>query len=238
MGTVIVTVTTVLTVNELAAASGKDIRTIRFYQSEGVLPPPVRHGREVRYDEAHVERLRLISDLQQRGLRLSAIRELLAQEPSGEWLGLSETLTGPWSEDKPVVLDEAALVERVGDRAGIDLLIEAGVVERRADTVPVVYFVPSPGLLDVAVATNKTGLAPDVAVRLRDLLQGRLRELATDLVAQFTELVSIDRLSEAGPADLAALLEELRPLTRRTVDLLFVHEMERAQRELLEELGQ
>ncbi len=227
-----------MTVEELAATSGETVRTIRFYQSEGVLPPPVRQGREVRYDEEHVARLRLISELQRRGLRLSAIRDLLSAEASGEWLGLSEMLTGPWSEDKPVVLDEAELMERVGGtREDLELLLAAGVIERRGDTVPVVYFVPSPGLLDVAVATNKAGLAPDVAVRLRDLLQSRLRDMATELVHQFTELVSIDRLSESGPAELASLLTQLRPLTRRTVDLLFVHEMERAQRELLEEIG-
>lgn len=228
---------------ELAATSGETVRTIRFYQSEGVLPPPVRQGREVRYDDAHVARLRLISELQKRGLRLTAIRDLLASAPSGaltgEWLGLGETLVGPWSEDRPVVLDEAALLERVGgDAAGIDLLIEAGVVERRGDTTPVVYFVPSPGLLDVAVATAQAGLSGDVAVRLRDLMQRRLQDLATELVAEFTELVSVERLSAEGPGGLADLLTQLRPLTRRTVDLLFVHEMERAQRELLEEMTQ
>lgn len=232
-----------LTVEELAATSGETVRTIRFYQSEGVLPPPLRQGREARYDEAHVTRLRLISELQKRGLRLTAIRDLLANAPegalAGEWLGLGETLTGPWSEDRPVLLDEAALTERIGGTADdLAVLIEAGVVERRGDTVPVTYLVPSPGLLDVAVATNRAGLAPDVAVRLRDLLQRRLRQMATELVAEFTELVSVERLSASGPAELAELLTELRPLTRRTVDLLFVHEMERAQRELLEEMTQ
>ena len=233
--------TTVLTVEELAATSGETVRTIRFYQSEGVLPPPVRQGREVRYDQAHVTRLRLISELQKRGLRLSAIRDLLSSTPSGaltgEWLGLGETLVGPWSEDHPVVLEESALLERLGEGASvddIDSLVAGGVVERRGDTTPVVYFVPSPGLLEVAVATAKAGLSPEVSVRLRDLLQGRLRQMATELVAEFTELVSLERLSAEGPAELAGLLQQLRPLTRRTVDLLFVHEMERAQRELLE----
>ena len=234
-----------LTVEELAATTGETVRTIRFYQSEGVLPPPLRQGREVRYDEGHVRRLQVISDLQRRGLRLSAIRELLERVPDAEaddWTGLSETLSGPWSEDHPVLLEEAGLLERVGAEPGdaevIELLVAGGVVERRGDTVPVVYFVPSPGLLDVAVATNKLGLAPEAALRLRDLLQQRLRETATELVAEFTDLVSIGLLSEQGPADLADLLTQLRPLTRRTVDLLFVHEMERAQRELLEDFGQ
>jgi hypothetical protein len=52
-------------------------------------------------------------------------------------------------------------------------------------------------------------------------------------VAAFTEEVSRTQLAEQGPAALADLLAQLQPLTRRTVDLLFAHEMERAQQELL-----
>ncbi len=57
---------------------------------------------------------------------------------------------------------------------------------------------------------------------------------ATRSVARFTDEVSLPLLAAAGPADLARLLEQLRPLTRRTVDQLFALEMERAQRHLLD----
>ncbi|HZB71620.1 MAG TPA: MerR family transcriptional regulator, partial [Acidimicrobiales bacterium] len=66
-----------LSVDQLAERAGVTVRTIRFYQSEGLLPLPGRHGREARYGPAHVERLDLIADLQARGLRLHAIAELL-----------------------------------------------------------------------------------------------------------------------------------------------------------------
>lgn len=229
--TVTVTVAGVLTVEELAASTGESVRTIRFYQSEGVLPPPARQGREARYDEAHVRRLQLISELQRRGLRLSAIRDLLQNSP--DWLGLGESLTLPWTEDHPVLLGEDDLLSRIGD-IPLDDLIANGVVERRADTMPVVYLVASPGMLDVAVAILRLGVDPDVVVRLRDLIQRRLHDMADDLVASFTEQVSLDHLDKEGPGGLAVLLNQLRPLTRRTVDLLFAHEMERAQRELLQ----
>lgn len=220
-----------MTVEQLAASTGESVRTIRFYQSEGVLPPPSRHGREARYDDGHVRRLKLIAELQRRGLRLSAIRDLLTQSP--DWLGLGESLALPWTEDRPVVLGEDELAARIGDFP-LDALVDSGVVERRGDTMPLVYFVPSPGMLDIAVATIRVGLDPEVGVRLRDLIQQRLRDLADELVATFTEQVSLDRLDKEGPGGLAVLLNQLRPLTRRTVDLLFAHEMERAQRDLLD----
>jgi len=229
--TVTVTVAHVLTVEELAASTGESVRTIRFYQSEGVLPPPARHGREARYDEEHVRRLQLISELQRRGLRLSAIRDLLSQSP--DWLNLGESLVLPWTEDHPVLLSEDDLLARIGD-APLDQLLASGLVERRGDTIPLVYLVPSPGMLDIAVTTLRLGLAPDVAARLRDLIQRRLHDMADELVTAFTEQVSIDHLDKEGPGALATLLDQLRPLTRRTVDLLFAHEMERAQRELLD----
>jgi hypothetical protein len=57
--------------------------------------------------------------------------------------------------------------------------------------------------------------------------------MATELVSAFTDEVSIDRVAEEGPDALASMVAALQPLARRTVELLFAHEMERAQRELV-----
>ena len=223
-----------LTVDELANRTGESVRTIRYYQSEGVLPPPVRQGREARYDAAHVERLRVINELQKRGLRLSAIRELLEHSP--QWIGLGESLAAPWSEDRAVVLSNEEMLARTMrlPNGTLDALITSEIVDRRADTTPVVYFVPSLGMLEVSLATARAGLDVRIGAHLRNVLQRKLGEAADELVAEFTELVSIGRLTAEGPAELARLLDQLRPLTRKTVDLLFAHEMERAQRELLD----
>lgn len=224
------------TVEEVAAEVGLTVRTVRYYQSEGLLPAPARVGREARYGDEHLERLRLIARLQDQGLRLTAIAELLRQgDAAGDWLGLTESLTTPWSEDRPALWSEDELTGRLADTPDVtaDDLVRGGVVERRADTSPVVYLVPSPGMVDVALQLARLGLDLDVAARLRTLLVERLRALATDLVAAFTDEVSLTLLADGGPADLVRLLEQLRPLTRRSVDLLFTAEMERAQRELL-----
>jgi DNA-binding transcriptional MerR regulator len=230
----------VRTVDEVAAEVGLTVRTVRYYQSQGLLPPPARVGREARYGDEHLDRLRLISRLQEQGLRLTAIAELLRQgDAAADWLGLTESLTQPWSEDRPALWSEAELHERLARTPGVlvtaDDLVRGGVVERRSDTSPVMYLVPSPGMVDVALQLAALGIDLDVAARLRTLLVERLRALATDLVATFTDEVSLTLLAdgERGPGDLVRLLEQLRPLTRRSVDLLFASEMERAQRELL-----
>lgn len=224
-----------LTVDEVAARTGVTVRTIRYYQSEGLLPTPTRQGREVRYGDDHLERLELITRLQERGLRLNAIAELVRQgDSAADWLGLTESLTQPWTEDRPQLLAEAELAARIGDvSVSVDDLVRTGVLERRADTTPVTYLVASPGMLDIALQLAALGIDLDVVAGLRALLQERLRGLATDLVARFTEEVSLTLLTSAGPADLARTLEQIRPLTRRSVDLLFAAEMERAHRMLL-----
>ncbi|MHB1785984.1 MAG: MerR family transcriptional regulator [Acidimicrobiales bacterium] len=232
-----------LSAESLAARAGVTVRTIRYYQSAGLLPLPTRRGRQAFYGPDHLERLELIAELSRRGLRLSAIGELLAHSftptSADEWLGLGDVLVQPWTQDRPVLMTEAELAEALAGSPGISPpgLEAIGLVERRSDTTPVVYLVPSPGMLEVALATEKLGLDLSVASGLLDLLQSRLRETATELVSRFTDEVSMSRLSTQGPGQLAELLAKVQPLARRTVDLLFAHEMERAQRQLLEAAG-
>src|SRR5690349_2142105 len=81
------------TIDELASAAGVPSRTIRFYQSRGALMAPQRRGRVAYYGRGHLERLKLIAQLQDRGLRIDAIGDLLASIDRGEvalaeWLGV------------------------------------------------------------------------------------------------------------------------------------------------------
>ena len=109
------------TIDELAAASEIPSRTIRFYQSKGVLQPPEKRGRVAYYGDDHVERLELIGKLQDRGLRISAIRTLLKRIDDGEvdlasWLGLEAQLTASWADDQPRTVTKAELHELTGSR--------------------------------------------------------------------------------------------------------------------------
>ncbi len=66
-------------VDELAAAANVSVEVLRSYQSKGLLPPPRHAGREVRYGPHHLERLRQIRDLKDRGYSLKAIAGVLAR---------------------------------------------------------------------------------------------------------------------------------------------------------------
>src|SRR5690606_26772779 len=90
-----------LTLEQLSELSGIPARTIRYYQAEKLLERPDRDrkdARMARYGTRHVERLRLVGELRDRGLKLPAIRTLLQEGDASarvaDWLGLDEQLRG------------------------------------------------------------------------------------------------------------------------------------------------
>ena len=60
-------------VEELAAAAGVRVDTVRFYQGKGLLPPPRREGRVAIYQELHLDRLRRVRELLVEGFTLAQI---------------------------------------------------------------------------------------------------------------------------------------------------------------------
>ncbi len=73
-----------LRVAEVADAIGVKPDTIRFYEREGLLPPPRRTPSGYRsYDDRALDRLKFIRGAQRLGLRLSDIRDLLAVRDTG-----------------------------------------------------------------------------------------------------------------------------------------------------------
>ncbi len=62
-------------IDDLAERAGVPTRTIRYYTQQGLLHSPALRGRVGYYDERHLERLRLIKELQEkRYLPLSVIK--------------------------------------------------------------------------------------------------------------------------------------------------------------------
>ena len=73
-----------LTVSALAARVGLSADTVRYYERVGLLPRPTRSPAGYRlYDEAAVDRLRLIRGAQRAGLRLKDIGHLLQAVDQG-----------------------------------------------------------------------------------------------------------------------------------------------------------
>ena len=92
-------------VEELATEAGISVELLRSYQSRGLLPPPRHEGRLALYGARHLDRLRLIRQLKERGYSLKMVADALAQE-------------GP--PDPVVELSEELLSHReVADRTGV-----------------------------------------------------------------------------------------------------------------------
>jgi DNA-binding transcriptional MerR regulator len=228
-------------IDDLAAATGVPSRTIRFYQSKGALPRPQRRGRVAVYTDDHAERLRVIADLQDRGLRLHAIRDLLGRSTRPdlsvqEWLGLGRKLGEPWADEPPRILTEDEVRQLIGDRpAGtIAALSRAGLVEPQGDGLPVTYLVRSPQLVEVALRLDDAGVDVDTSVGAEQIIRRHLAKTADDLVAYFADRAGQQFARGASPDELAELMGALRPLGADAVRVVFVEEVGRALREMFE----
>lgn len=223
-----------LTIDELAAQVGVPTRTIRFYQARGALLKPEIRGRVAYYGEVHVDRLKLIAQLQDRGLRIDAIRDLVTSIDRGEldlaeWLGIEREVQAPWADDHARTVDEAGLQALAGTkRPGLVAdLIRNRLVERRGD----VYLIPSPTLLGIAVRLAAAGVDLDTAAAAAEILRKHLRRAVKDLVELFVRGVRDGGVELAEPE---ATFATLRPLGTEAVKVMFAREMEQALRGLVE----
>jgi DNA-binding transcriptional MerR regulator len=151
-----------LTVDELAQQANLPVRTIREYQTMGLLPGPTKRGRVGVYRQSHLSRLQLIARLQDRGYSLAGIRDLLASwrdgADLGEVLGLvPDELVHIDEPGTPATLDQltVALPALVPEHLGE--LLATGVIE---ECDPDHYCVPSPSLLQLARDALDAGYPP------------------------------------------------------------------------------
>lgn len=221
------------TIDDLASESGVPSRTIRFYQQKGLLAAPVMKGRVAYYGKRHVERLELVAKLQDRGLRIEAIRELVKRLDEGtldvkDWLGLDAQLSQPWADDQPRTMSEAELYTLYGrKRAGLltDLTRHAK-VERKGDT----FLVGSPSLIAIAGKLEAAGVDLELSTKASDLLVKHLGKATKEL----TELFVAHASAEGVSVEPSALIESLRALGPEAVRMIFAQQMERSLRELVE----
>ncbi len=223
-----------LTIDQLSAASGVPSRTIRYYQTKGVLPHPSRRSRSSSYGPEHVERLRLIGELQDRGLRLDAIRDVVRQFSEGGdsiqgWLGLGDRLRTTWADQEPELLTRDELLERLGRpaRTAIADLERAGMITPAADH-PDTYIVTAPALLEINRRLGDAGIDLPTALGAERIVRRRLSKLADEMVDHFSERAGKGFAASNTPGDLARASDALRVLGLEAVQLMFTQEMQRA----------
>jgi DNA-binding transcriptional MerR regulator len=122
-------------VEQLAAACEISVDTVRYYQSRGLLEPPVREGRVAWYGPEHIERIRDVRGLQRKGLTLAAIKRVVEgdlRKPDADLAAAVAAARGEATEEELLGLDEFAqrsgvpasliqAVEREGIRFGVEL---------------------------------------------------------------------------------------------------------------------
>ena len=125
-----------MTIDQLAGAVKMTVRNVRAYASRGLIPAPRLVGRTGYYDQEHVNRLRLIRDLLERGYTLSAVEATLAKNaalPAGHALDLLDTLSDPRSPEQPEQITAEGLARLANVEPNsefVDQLVGLGLVER------------------------------------------------------------------------------------------------------------
>lgn len=224
-----------LSLEEVAEASGVAPRTIRYYQTKKLLPRTLKDpsdGRVARYNSDHVERLRLIGELHDRGLKLPAIRELFdsadPQARISEWLGLSDTLRGRWSDASPQLLTQAELDDLLGGAPAGTLgqFEETRLVVRQGDS----WLVPNRALLELAAELVANDIAADLVIEAGEILHRRLSKASSELIDLFVRALE-DGYGDG--ADAGALVHSVRLIAGDAARMIFGQELEREIEDLL-----
>src|SRR4051794_18690826 len=215
-----------LTIDELARETGLTVRNVRSHHARGLLPPPEVRGRTGFYGPEHVQRLRLIQELQQEGLKLDGIKRLLGD--SGERLLALKQAAGEPPEP-PEVVTAAELEQRLG-RQSRKALAKA---EKLGMLIPLGdghFEIPSPVLLAAAEEVVSRGVSLEHALDMLESVERHSRAVSREFIKLFMEDV-IKPFADAGMpeerwGELAESVEHVRPLAAQALLAVFRRTMD------------
>ncbi|MGH3355374.1 MAG: MerR family transcriptional regulator [Nocardioidaceae bacterium] len=223
-----------LSVDDLANRVGMSVRTVRFYASRGLIPPPVRRGRNGFYGADHVARLELVRELQAHGFTLTAIEGYLERIPDGatpQDIALHRTLLAPWMPDLPEVVDRAELTRRCGRDLSdpeLDLLATLGIVESTGEPEE---FRLAPAHLALGMRILDVGLPREVVNATQRVFTEHGRAIAEELTELFrTQVWPHYRDSGESPEQLQNLVETFKPLTVQGLVVAYENAVNEAKR--------
>ncbi|MEU1148049.1 MerR family transcriptional regulator [Streptomyces sp. NPDC005863] len=229
------------TVDELAARAGVTVRTIRFYGTKGLLPPPVIGPRRVgHYGREHLSRLALIEELQLQGMTLAAIERYLEQLPAGlsaHDLAIHRAVVASWAPDSAEDVSHPELERRAGRALGdedLERLAAMGVVA--LTRTPGTYRVDL-GLLRLGVQLLDVPIAHETILAARTVLMEHTRSAAHELSRLFRDEVRGPE-RESDPAHVAAmrsLSAHMQPMVVQALVTAFQRSLKEELREWLKE---
>ncbi len=210
-----------LTVDQLAVATGLTVRTTRYYAGLGLLPPPTRRGRMAYYGEEHQARLELIRALQDHGFTLAAIERYLGRVPldaTVEDLAMQRAMLTSWTGGRRESLTrqqvEAKSRRRLSD-ADLARLENLQALRRVGDRYePLAPFDVAVKMIDLDVPVDSVVEAGAAITRHMDALADELTVILRTLVlAPFREQPHTDE----DQARLERTVSRLRQLTLEAV---------------------
>jgi DNA-binding transcriptional MerR regulator len=217
-----------MTIEQLAHEVGMSVRNIRNHQTRGLLPPPEVRARTGFYGRAHVDRLRLIQEMQAEGLKLTAIERLVGG--GGDWAerfaGLRRAIAVPLGVEASEIITLAELEERFGpvdaDPRPLAKAQKLGVLIPLGDGT---FEVPSPALLRAAEEVVARGVPLPAALAAIERVQRHAESAARAFVRLFMDELwkpfnAAGRPEEQWP-QITESIERLRPLAAETVVALF-----------------
>lgn len=216
------------TIEELARRAEMTVRNVRAYASRGLIPAPRLQGRTGYYNRVHLQRLRLIRALLDRGYTLAAVEEAVMATPAsaaGHTLNLLDILAEPGEPEEPEVMTPEALADlaRVQrDSTLIDSLAALGLVERLDDGK---IRVLRPTVVRAGAAAVSLGLSAESVIELFPRVTRSLREVADAFVGLVSGQI-VDPFIDAGMPEeqwqhVTEAVETLLPVASQVVVAVF-----------------
>jgi DNA-binding transcriptional MerR regulator len=140
---------------DLARLTGVNVRTIRYYLAQGLLPGSGESGPGAHYGEGHLDRLRLTRQLQEQHQPLAEIRRRLAEMTDEEVAGVLAIPLQPAQTPTGSALDYVRAV-----------LGKPGTATAPSPAAPPAA-APAPAAASAAAPTQMPGLPPARAALLR-----------------------------------------------------------------------
>jgi len=229
-----------LTIDQLAREAGMTVRNVRAHQSRGLLQPAAIRVRTGYHGQEHVDRLRLIQELQAEGFNLKAVQRLIdVSDGSSEALfEFRRALLSSFAEEEP----ELATAEELEARLGGPFDPKT---KRKAEKLGLIrplgedrYEVPSPTLLSAGEELVALGVPLTHALAVAEQVNRHSSAMAQAFVRLFVEDVvgkNIERTPEEWTR-VADALERMRPLATDAVRAGFQQTMSQAVERQLEKM--
>ena len=196
-------------VDDFARTAGLRVDTVRYYQSIGLLHPPVREGRRAFYDATHLDRLERIRALAERGFSLKAIGAVLED---GDLEASDRLLLGAVEQEaEDLRFTSADLAERTGVPEEVLALVErAGLVEGEAEPGSGRYSAADLRAARAAVKLLRHGFPLTRLIRLGLKHDRSMRKTIDEAIDLFDDHVR--KAGQDGEADAEAIAHAFREL--------------------------